>query len=175
MDQIIALLPESIVSIGILYFALNPLIKHQNTMNGIDFCFLVSMLLTIGFARKTAEYLTPGIVLGVLLILYASVKIWFASKHLDIYVLFNVRKSDFELMRKHLYEIGNKSGISPAQIVYQPKYPFVLAFRQAKRSAVKTVLKDVEKYTHDHLRFNFWGFYLSMFVGLIMLAIIWRF
>lgn len=175
MDQIIALLPESIVSIGILYFALNPLIKHQNTMNAIDFCFLTTILLTLGLARKTTDYVVVGIVLGVLLVLYAGAKIGFASQHRDIYILFNVLKNDVDPMRKHLSEVGNKAGITPAQIVYRPKYPFLLEFRHAKRTAVKTVLKDVEKFTHDHLRFYFWGFYLSMFVGLIMLAIIWRF
>jgi hypothetical protein len=175
MEQLRELLPKLIVSIGLLYFVVNPWFRHQNTMNRVDAFFLFSVLITLYVYAEEQGYIEPAIVLGVLGLLFVGAKIFFQQKKRDGYVLFNVFKNDFPSVEAFFKEKATDLGISVHDIHYCQKKPFLVVMDLKKRPEIKKLMKEVEKFIREKIKIHFWVGYVLSLVGLIILAIIWRF
>jgi hypothetical protein len=175
MDQFLSLLPKIVFSVGILYFLLNPLFRHQNTMNRVDFLFLMASLVTVGIYADTTQYLEAGIVLGVLLAGFVGTRLFFRKKKRDGFVLFNVYGKDFPAVRAFLKTTGDAEGLDASEIGYAVKKPYLVVFRTKKRKATGKVVQATEKFIREKIRIHFWPAYVCLLLSFIVLAMIWRF
>jgi hypothetical protein len=175
VNQFVALIPKLIVSIGTLYFLVNPWMRHQNTINRVDAIFLFMILGTFLIYDETTEYLEPGIVLAVLTLGFAGAKIFFHRNHRDGFLLLNVYHREFESVQHFLTESAVAKGIRAEEICYSAKKPFLLVFHTAQKKEMRTVVKETEKFIREKTKVRFWPVYIATLVSLIILAVLWRF
>jgi len=175
MEQLIALIPKLIVSIGALYFLVNPWMRHQNTINRVDAIFLFIILGTLWIYDDTTEYLEPAIVLAVLTLGYAGAKLYFHRSKRDGFVLFNVYQREYASVRQFLTESATAKGILAQEIRYCEKKPFLVVFRSDKKQEMRVVMKETEKFIREKTKVRFWPVYIATLFSLIILAVLWRF
>lgn len=175
MDQFIALIPKLTVSIGLLYFLVNPLLRHQNTIKGVDAIFLFIAILIFWLNDEETNYTLLAILMGVLAVLYLITKVILHRQKLDIIFLLNVNRKDYPEVHQRLFEQADSLKISPKMVHFLPKLPFVVVLKTDNQKAVSSLMKDLEKWIREKIKIHFWFVYGSVLLSLVILAILWRF
>lgn len=175
MDQIIALIPKLAVSIGLLYFLVNPLLRHQNTIKGADAIFLFIAIMILWFNDEETDYILVAILLGILAVIFLAAKAVLYRKKLEIVFLLNIDRNDVPAVQGRVLEQADSLKISGKNVRFLEKLPFVVVLNTDKPKAVSALMKDLEKWIREKTKIHFWFVYGSLLVSLVILAMIWRF
>ncbi|MDD3126767.1 MAG: hypothetical protein WC479_03485 [Candidatus Izemoplasmatales bacterium] len=175
MIEFLGILPKLIVTVGIVYFAINPWVRQQMTINVVNLVLIVLMLLTISCYFDVMNYLELAIVLGLLFLLALLTRGILRWKDRDCYLLINVFPKNYEVLKRFFHESAIANNFAFEKLCYSSKIPFLVIFKTNNHKQVLKIVKDTEKFIHDHIPISFWHCYAWMIFAAIVIAIIWRF
>jgi len=175
MEQFLGYLPKLVVTVGLLYFAFNPLFRHQNTIHLLDLTFIAGGILIVSWYTEVMIYREVAWILGAWTGVFLGSKIAFFFMKRGNFILFNVFRKDAPSLEIFLKDSAEAAGLAPSEWHYSPKYPFWVGFRSGNRPGMKKVVKETENFIRKHLPISFWSVWIWMMVVLILIASLWRF
>ncbi|MDD3841860.1 MAG: hypothetical protein WC088_04460 [Candidatus Izemoplasmatales bacterium] len=175
MIEFLNILPELIVTVGIVYFAINPWLKQQMTLNVVNLFLIALILITLSFYFDVMNYLELTIIIGSTFLIATVIRGILRWKKRDYYLLINVFPNSFSMINTFLIECCKNYGLDEREIIYSSKTPFLVTFQSNKHREINKIIKETEKFIHDHIHISFWHCYIWTICASIFIAIIWRF
>jgi hypothetical protein len=158
-----------------MYFMFNPIFKHQNTMDPFVLFFVLGILLTLWAQSVVMEirlvFLTGGI-LG-----FLAVTGFFTLRFmgLRVLILFNVTRKDGWTLEAFIKDNAVVLGLSEADIWFRPDWPWLVLFHTRQHALSAKLAKETETFIRNHVSRKFMPAWASIVIGLILIAILWRF
>jgi hypothetical protein len=175
MDQFLEYLPKLIATVGLLYFAFNPIFRHQNTIGCENLAFIAGGILIAAWYRNTEDLWKPVWVFGGWTVLYLAAKVVLFALKRRGYVLFNLFRNHAGEVETFLKNSAESTGLSAGEWHFSPERPFWVSFQSKEPGKVKKVIKDLETFIQKHVPFSFWNAWAWIIVALTLLASLWRF
>lgn len=175
MNENIIIAYQMTVTVLILYFWLNTFLKFHNAMEISTFVFLVIGTLVLAIHIKADHPINALYILGGLSVLFLSIRIYLRLRKFDCYLFFNLFKANRRVIDAYFQTQSETDEIKWTPWLPQFSFPclFVVQGKQAKE--LKSFFKKYDRFVKHDLPVRFWNIYLFGVIGLILIAIIWRF
>ncbi|HOW38249.1 MAG TPA: hypothetical protein P5154_03525 [Candidatus Izemoplasmatales bacterium] len=174
-EQLLGYLPRLIVVVGIMYFMFNPLFKHQNTIDPWVLFFVLATLLTIWTNSVVMDVRLVVILCGVFAVVAVAGGLTLRFLGFRILLLLNVTHSDGLLVAAFLKDNAIALGLSETEVRFRSDRPWILVFRTKQHALTAKLAKETEMFIRNHVTRKFMPVWASLVVGLIFIAILWRF
>ena len=174
-EQLLGYLPRLIVVVGIMYFMFNPLFKHQNTIDPWVLFFVLGTLLTLWTNSVVMDVRLVALICGAFALLAVAGILTLRFLGFRILLLLNVTPSDGVPIAAFLKDNAVALGLAETEVRFRPDRPLFLVFRTKQHALTAKLAKETEMFIRNHVTRKFMPVWASLVVGLIFIAILWRF
>ncbi len=159
-----------IISAALLYVLVNGVFRYHVFSD----LFLTSMVLFILIVLFSYSNLAPNllfyVLLGVVIVLFGGLYLFFYFKKIRYLFFFNTNKQFYHRLRYYL-KLNQDDGIN---YTYEKKTFMVIRFHDCDKEKLKTLLKNFEKMENKRRSFtmcNYW----QIIIYITFMIVLWRF
>lgn len=175
MDDLFSIVLKSIGTVIIVYALLIPLLKHHNVVSFIDGVFVLVVTILLFVFTNTESYIVFTVIMGVLLLIYLGLKLFWQKDKSEWLLMFHVSTKDYQALVTKFSEMIEKGIIEPDMVVYDQKFPFICRINIKDKIVKKNFLKSLDQLLKTDFAYPFAFRYGLFLVTFIILAMIWRY
>lgn len=174
MNENLILAYRMTVTVLILYFWLNTFLKFHNAMELSTFTLLGISTFVIAIHVKANHPLNAIWILAGLIAVFAFIRIYFRLRKHDHYLFFNLFKANRSSV-DGFFQTHRENGMVFSPLFTSLDIPSLVRIDGKSAKELKTFFKQYDDFVKHNLPIRFWNLYLYAVIGLILIAILWRF